>query len=279
MLVVVGLGRQLYGREVAIRKEDTSRVWKVGELAGRTGLSVRALHHYEEIGLLAPSGRTGSGHRLYSGGDVLRLQQIASLRSLGFSLGEIRECLDSQGFSPGRVIGLHIARLKERIELERRLCERLEAVAAHLEHPEGPAGGDLENVSAERFVETVMEVTEMSERIEKYYTPEQREQLERRREEIGEQRIREVQAEWPELMQKVGAEMEAGTDPADERVQELARRWMGLVREYTGGDAGIHKSLSNMWEEEESLMGIDTAHMREMIAYISRANAASESRG
>ncbi len=275
MLVVVGLGRQLYGREAAIHKEDTSRVWKVGELAGRTGLSVRALHHYEQIGLLAPSGRTGSGHRLYSEGDVLRLQQIASLRSLGFSLGEIRECLKSQNFSPGRVIGLHIARLKERIELERRLCEQLEAVAAHLGHPEG----DHDAISAERFAETVMEVTEMSERIEKYYTPEQREQLERRRQEIGEARIREAQAEWPELMEKVGAEMEAGTDPADERVQELARCWMGLVREFTGGDAGIHRSLSNTWEGEESLMGINTAHMREMMAYIARANAASEGRG
>ena len=253
-------------------REDTSRMWKVGELAGRTRLSVRALHHYEEIGLLVPSGRTGSGHRLYSGGDVLRLQQIASLRSLGFSLGEIRECLTRQSFSPGRVIGLHVARLKERMELERKLCERLEAVAARLEHPEVDKGG----ISAERFVEAVMEVTEMSERIEKYYTPEQREQLENRRQEIGEGRIREVQAEWPELMEKVGAEMEAGTDPTEERVQELARRWMGLVREFTGGDAGIHRSLGNMWEGEESLMGIDTTHMREMMAYISRANAAAE---
>lgn len=65
--------------------------WKVGDLAGRTGLSVRTLHHYDEIGLLSPSGRTGSGHRLYSAEDVLRLQRIRSLRALGFSLEEIRE--------------------------------------------------------------------------------------------------------------------------------------------------------------------------------------------
>lgn len=183
--------------------------------------------------------------------------------------------MESRSFSPGRVIGLHIARLKERMELERRLCERLEAVAARLERPEG----EHDEISVEGFVETVMGVTEMSERIEKYYTPEQREQLERRRQEVGEERIQEVQAEWPELMEKVGAEMEAGTDPADERVQELARRWMALVREFTGGDAGIHRSLGNMWEGEETLTGIDTAHMREMMSYISRANAASERRG
>jgi DNA-binding transcriptional MerR regulator len=46
---------------------------KVGELARRTGLTVRTLHHYDEIGLLSPSARTESGHRLYGQADVLRL--------------------------------------------------------------------------------------------------------------------------------------------------------------------------------------------------------------
>ena len=245
-------------------------VWKVGELAGRTGLSVRALHHYEEIGLLVPSGRTGAGHRLYAEEDVVRLQQIASLRSLGFSLAEIREFLDSPDFSPGRVIELHIARIRERIQLERRLCDRLETVAELLATAGNPAGD-----SAGKFIETVMEVTKMSGRIEKYYTPEQLEQLERRKQELGEERIREAQAEWPVLMEQVRAEMEAGTDPADERVQKLARRWMELVEEFTGGDTGIRRSVTNMWRQEETLMGVDAAGMREMMDYISRANAAA----
>ncbi|MDQ3549743.1 MAG: MerR family transcriptional regulator, partial [Chloroflexota bacterium] len=64
---------------------------KVGELARRTGMTVRALHHYDEIGLLSPSERTASGHRLYSAAEVERLQQIASLRQIGFPLEEIRE--------------------------------------------------------------------------------------------------------------------------------------------------------------------------------------------
>lgn len=247
------------------------RVWKVGELAERTGISVRGLHHYEEIGLLVPSGRTESGHRLYVEGEVMRLQQIASLRSLGFSLAEIRGFLDAPNFSPGRVIELHIARIRERIELERRLCDRLETVAAHLDSTQDSA----EDVSTEEFVETVMEVTKMSERIEKYYTPEQLEQLERRKQEFGEKRIRAVEAEWPMLMEQVRVEMEAGTDPADERVQALARRWTELVEEFTGGDPGIRQSLDNVVQEEESVGGTDTARMREMMDYISRANAAS----
>src|SRR5438132_11048909 len=85
---------------------------KVGELARRTGLTVRTLHHYDEIGLLKPSLHTGSGHRLYTADDVARLQQVLSLRQLGFSLEEVRDCFNRPGFSPPEVIRLHVERLR-----------------------------------------------------------------------------------------------------------------------------------------------------------------------
>lgn len=116
----------------------------------------------------------------------------------------------------------------------------------------------------------------MSEEIGKYYSPEQLEYLEKRRREVGQERIREVEAEWPRLMEQVRAEMQAGTDPADERVQKLARRWMGLVEEFTGGDPSIARSVGNMWRQEESIHGMDTGEMREMMAYISQANEAGD---
>src|SRR3954467_515981 len=105
---------------------------KVGELAKRAGLTVRTLHHYDEIGLLKPSLHTEAGHRLYTAGDVARLQQVISLRQLGFSLPEVRDCLNQPDFSPLEVIGLHLARLREQIEWQRKLCERLEALAVRL---------------------------------------------------------------------------------------------------------------------------------------------------
>src|SRR5947199_3774388 len=116
---------------------------KVGELARRTGLTIRTLHHYDEIGLLKPSLHTEAGHRLYTAADVARLQQVLSLRQLGFSLDQVRACLDRPDFSPLEVIRLHVARLGEQIELQRQLCARLEAVAARLR----TAG----EVSAEEF--------------------------------------------------------------------------------------------------------------------------------
>src|SRR6516225_4310328 len=133
---------------------------KVGELARRTGLTIRTLHHYDEIGLLKPSLHTAAGHRLYTAADVARLQQVLSLRQLGFSLEQVRDCLDRPGFLPLEVIRLHVARLREQIELQRKLCEGLEALAEHFR----PAG----EVSAEVFLWTI-EVMNM---IENYYTPE-----------------------------------------------------------------------------------------------------------
>src|SRR3712207_176709 len=135
--------------------ESAVGTWKVGESARQVGLSVRTLHYYDEIGLLSPSRRTDSGHRLYTAGDVVRLQRIKSLQQLGFTLREVRECLDRPGFPLQRVIQLHLSRLKERIELERRLCDLLERVAARL--------GSGEEISSGEFVDTVMEVIEMSE--------------------------------------------------------------------------------------------------------------------
>src|SRR3979411_2743504 len=98
-----------------------------GELARRTGLTIRTLHHYDEIGLLKPSLHTEAGHRLYAAGDVARLQQIVSRRQLVVSREEVCDCLNRPDFSPLKVIGLHVARLREQIEWQRNLCERLEA--------------------------------------------------------------------------------------------------------------------------------------------------------
>ncbi len=258
----------------ARRRQEDSRspaAWRVGELARRTGLSVRTLHYYDEIGLLSPSRRTDGGHRLYTAGDVLRLQRIRSLQHLGFTLREIRGCLDRPDFPLGRVIQLHLSQLKEKIELQERLCDLLERVAARLRSGE--------EVSSGEFVDTVMEVIDMSERLERYYTREQLEYLEGRRREVGEERIRQAEAEWAELIERLRAEMEAGTDPSNERVQALARRSMELVNEFTGGDPGIERSLGNMWQQEENIHGIDTREMREMMAYVSRATDAGGEKG
>ncbi|KQN67535.1 hypothetical protein ASF04_17235 [Duganella sp. Leaf61] len=67
---------------------------KIGELAKRTGLTVRTLHHYDAIGLLQPSARTDAGYRLYNRTDIARLHHIQALRKFGLSLADIGASLD-----------------------------------------------------------------------------------------------------------------------------------------------------------------------------------------
>src|ERR1700756_5050875 len=72
----------------------------VGEVSALAGITVRTLHHYDERGLLSPSGRTESGYRLYSERDLERLQEILGWRALGFSLDEIGALLDEARHEP-----------------------------------------------------------------------------------------------------------------------------------------------------------------------------------
>lgn len=235
------------------------RTWKVGELAKQTGLTVRTLHHYDQIGLLSPSHRTAAGHRLYVEHDVARLQQVASLRNLGFPLEEIRDVLNEKRMSPLQVVQLHADRLREQVRSQQRLVERLDALAEGLR--------TAETVSADQLIQTIEEIT----MFEKYYTQEQLDYLAQRREQVGEARIKEVESEWPRLMDEVRAEMERGTDPCDPRVQEMARRWKGLIEEFTGGNEGIRQSLGNLYQNESTVHGMDVAGMRPLMEYVGRA--------
>src|SRR5262249_29791813 len=134
---------------------------KVGDLARRTGLTVRTLHHYDAIGLLKPSLHSEAGYRLYTTRDVARLQQVLSLRQFGFSLDEVRDCLDRPGFSPLEVLDAHLARLRDQIALQRKLCERLERLTVHLR-----AAGE---VSADEFLGAIEEMTMLEQIADRYF--------------------------------------------------------------------------------------------------------------
>lgn len=240
---------------------------KVGELARQTGLTIRTLHHYDTIGLLKPSLYTDAGYRLYTPADVARLQQVLSLRQLGFSLQEIRDCLHRQRYLPVEVIRFHITRLREQIEMQRGLCERLEALAAHFHTADA--------VPTEDLLRTIRGMT----MLENYYTPEQLEYLEKRRQEVGEERMQQAPQDWAELSAQVNAHMEKGTDPTSPEMLELARRWNALIEEFTGGDPGIRESLRRLWTEQGETLArqYGSDYSPETFEYMGKAIAALKS--
>jgi DNA-binding transcriptional MerR regulator len=240
---------------------------QVGELSKRSGLTVRTLHHYDEIGILKPSSHSEAGYRLYTAADVARLQQVLSLRQLGLSLEEIRDCLDRSEFSPLEVIRLHLARLREQIELQRTLCKRLETVAARF--------GTAEEVSTDEFIRTIEAIT----MIEKYFTPEQHALIQRRREEAGDELLRQRQEDWAKLIADTRAEMDAGTDPKKSKVQILAKRWQEMVRETSADDPAIKDALKKLWDEQGDYLAAQFGSQydpRPVFGYITQAIDALE---
>ncbi|MCL4693802.1 MAG: MerR family transcriptional regulator [Candidatus Hydrogenedentes bacterium] len=239
-----------------------STALKVGELARRTGLTVRTLHHYDELGLVCPSQRTEGGHRLYTAADMARLQQVVSLRGLGLSLDAIRDTLDGEGSTLLGVIESHLARLDEQIAEQQRLFRQLTSVAAALRA--------RQDVTVDTLIETI-EATNM---LNKYYSEEQLDQLRQRREAIGEDGMRCAEQEWASLIEDIRAARADGEDPASERVQTLARRWWDLIQQFTGGDPGIAQSLNRMYQDEGPEAASHGAVDAELFEYMGQALAA-----
>jgi MerR family transcriptional regulator, thiopeptide resistance regulator len=237
---------------------------KVGELAKRTGLTVRTLHHYDEIGLLRPSLHTEAGHRLYTAADVARLQRVLSLRQLGFSLEEVRGCLTRAGFAPLEVIRLHVTRLRDQIRLQRELCERLEALAATFR--------TSAEVSADEFLRTI-EVMTM---IEKLYTPEQMKQFAEVGQRVGPEEIRAVEEGWTTLLAEVRANTDL--DPASPQAQNLGRRWEELTARTMRGYEGfpeLKQAIADNYKQGR-FEGFQGAPQSAEFAFIERVKAARQ---
>ncbi|WP_406055506.1 HEAT repeat domain-containing protein [Streptomyces sp. NBC_01077] len=102
----------------------------IGDVARRSGVSARMLRHYESLGLVRPTGRTGAGYREYSDEDIRRIFHIESLRSLGLSLREVGSALDDPGFTPSELVSDLIRGARERIAAETALLTRLRRIGA-----------------------------------------------------------------------------------------------------------------------------------------------------
>jgi DNA-binding transcriptional MerR regulator len=98
----------------------------VGNAAKLVGVSVRTLHHYDEIGLVVPSGRTSTGYRIYEPGNIERLYQVLTYRELGFALEEIRKLLDDPDIDVLEHLKDQLGLLGERIDRLRQMASAVE---------------------------------------------------------------------------------------------------------------------------------------------------------
>ncbi|WP_175944330.1 MerR family transcriptional regulator [Burkholderia pyrrocinia] len=232
---------------------------KVGELAKRSGLTVRTLHHYHAIGLLTPSARADNGYRLYDRHDIARLHQIQALRRFGLSLTEIGDYLNQPGTPLVDLVAKQIALLDRQLAQTAQLRERL----VHL-HAQLAAGTEPE-------LADWLTTLELMTVYDKYFSEEELARMPMyRKSQTGD-------AEWIALVGDVRALHDAGVPPEDERVRALAGRWMTLLVRDTNNDPRLLAKLNLMHEREpamQSKIGISTA-LRD---YVLRATAETKMR-
>ncbi|MEV4092493.1 MerR family transcriptional regulator [Streptosporangium saharense] len=199
-----------------IGKDAAEHRWSIGELAGATGVTVRTLHHYDEIGLLRASGRTASGHRRYTEEDLRRLYRVRALSALGIPLERIRSVLDSSSEDLAGMRGLLTAqldRLNARADQIQRLAQQVSGLLQRLETGSMP--------DPHQFM-TTLETISM---LDRYFTEEQREQMAQGIAAAGPEAAETTKLRWAELVERLLDHVRTGTPVDDPRVR-------GLLGEY-----------------------------------------------
>ena len=208
---------------------------KIGELAQRTGLTVRALHHYDDIGLLSPSARSAAGYRLYDEHDLARLHRILALRRFGMALADIGTFLTGPDLPLADLVERQIGMLDQQIAQATSLRSRLAYLRGQFEAGRQPDPAD--------WLTTLEQMT----MYDKYFTQEELQELPLYT------RAEQIEGDWQALVAEVNGLMDAGTSPADDRARSLARRWMALVARDTNANPILFAKLNAMQEQEPSV--------------------------
>lgn len=187
---------------------NPGEIWRIGALARATGLTVRTLHHYDQLGLLSPQSRTAGGHRCYTEDDVRRLQRIVALRSLGIPLDDVRTLLDGKP-DPTDLLRRQLTAVDERLRKLSDLRARLTRILDHLSRDSEP--------STRQLLQLVEDTVALDEPLTPDEFAELKEHLKRRTDELGETDV-------AALIRKKKETWDALSPAEQERMVERRRR-------------------------------------------------------
>lgn len=241
----------------------SERRFRIKEVAALAGVSVRALHHYDEIGLLTPRGRTASGYRLYAEADLLRLQQIVIGRELGLSLEQIRRSLDDPAFDRSAALRAQ----RHELEARRARAEKmLAAIDTALALIEGETTMSHETSYAKMFEGFEAEAKARwghtdayaeSQRRTKRYTPED---------------WARMQAEQAAIYTDATALMAAGVAPTSDEARAVAERHRESIdRWFYPCSKEMHAALANLYESDDRFRANIDKHGEGLTAFLAAA--------
>jgi DNA-binding transcriptional MerR regulator len=208
-------------------------LYRVHEFAELAGVTVKALHHYDRLGLLRPR-RTAAGYRVYTPADLVRLEQILALKTIGFALKDIRALLDRETLSLPAVF----RQQREVLEEKRRLLDRAIRALSDAEHAASSASRPPTAI-----LQDVIRVMSMQdiEGMRKYYSAEAWAQWQHNYEDWP-------SPAWQALYRDVAAAF--GSDPAAPLAQGLADRWQALTKQDAVTPA-VRTGMIKAWADRE----------------------------
>ncbi|MGW0824348.1 MerR family transcriptional regulator [Streptomyces sp. NPDC002845] len=247
--------------------------YTVGQVAGFAGITVRTLHHYDEIGLLVPGERSHAGHRRYSEADLDRLQQILFYRELGFPLDEVAALLDDPDADPR-------AHLRRQHELLTARIEKLQKMAAAVEHAMEARKMGINLTPEEKFEVFGDKDPEMyaEEAEQRWGGTETYAESQRRAASYTKEDWKRMQAEVADWSERYDALMAAGEPPTGERAMDMAEEHRQHISQwFYECPYDMHRGLAEMYVSDERFKAFYDSmrpglaeHLRDAIA----ANAA-----
>jgi DNA-binding transcriptional MerR regulator len=233
------------------------------------GLSARALHHYDSIGLVSPAERNAAGYRLYGEEELLRLQQVLFYRELGLELGEIRRILDEPGYDRIGSLEAQARQLKAKAERLSRLALTVDRTIGRLKGETMLSDEQLYEGFAKDEVESIKR-----EAAERWGATEAYAESKKRMARMSGQDWERVKATGEALDKEAALAMREGAEPGSPRVREIMARKLEHLRSFYEPSMEMFAGLGRMYEEDERFRRHYENIAPGLASYLRRAMAA-----
>lgn len=228
----------------------------VGEAAKKMGVTVRTLQYYDKEGLLSPSAESEGGRRLYTDKDLVTLHQIISLKSLGFSLDDIKERLISLE-TPADVANA----LTEQADAIRQKIEQLKASLSAIEQLKAEVL-QMQTVNFKKYADIIVNLQMKN---DSYYLIKRFDDdtLDHIRSQFDKESGLDFMDRFNRLSDEIVQLQKDNIPPESEKCQQVVKEYWGLIMEFTNGDMSMLPKLmevgnidtaANAWEERQKIV-------------------------
>ena len=230
--------------------------FRIQEFAKLAGVTVRALHHYDRVGLLSPAHRSESGYRLYCHDDLGKLERVLVLRYLGLSLREIGGLLEQPGRTAAESLSATLSR-QHAVLRERR--SGLDRVLLAIEHAKARANAAEPDWLLYQIILKEIQMQEAQNWTDRYYSPEGLKALHDRRKALSLEEGMELGAKWRALYRNIGEALDRGMLPDSAEGRAFVARWMHLADEFTQGNQELSEGFRRLYDDESHWPDDDAA--------------------